>query len=139
VQIRELTADDRNAVIDLWHEAGLTRPWNDPVSDFDRALSGVTSAVLGAFDAVELAATVMVGHDGHRGWVYYLAVTSASRRAGLGRRMMSEAESWLREHGAVKVNVMIRHGNSDVLGFYHRLGYTDGEVTVLARWLREPT
>ena len=73
------------------------------------------------------------------GWVYYLAVTSVRRRAGLGRRMMHEAESWLQEQGAVKVNVMIRHGNADVLGFYHRLGYTDGEVAVLARWLREPT
>ncbi len=139
VQIRELTAEDRDAVVDLWHEAGLTRPWNDPARDFDRALTGATSAVLGAFDEAELTATVMVGHDGHRGWVYYLTVISTRRRAGLGRRMMSEAESWLRAQGAVKVNVMIRDGNADVLGFYERLGYSDDEVTVRARWLREST
>ena len=138
MQIRELTVEDRDAVVDLWHEAGLTRPWNDPASDFDRALSGATSAVLGAFDKAKLTATVMVGHDGHRGWVYYLAVVATGRRAGLGRRMMSEAESWLRAQGAVKVNVMIRDGNTDVLGFYDRLGYSDDEVTVRARWLREP-
>lgn len=138
VQIRELTADDREAAIDLWHEAGLTRPWNDPRSDFDRAVSGATSAVLGMFDPTGLAATVMVGHDGHRGWVYYVAVALARRGGGLGRRMMREAESWLREQGAVKVNVMIRQSNADALGFYYWLGYQDGEVPVLARWLAEP-
>ena len=138
MQIRELTGEHRDAVVDLWQEAGLTRPWNDPASDFDRALNGATSAVLGAFDSTELTATVMVGHDGHRAWVYYLAVISTRRRVGLGRRMMHEAESWLREQGAVKVNVMIRHGNTDVLGFYDRLGYSDDEVTVRARWLRQP-
>lgn len=139
MEIRELTAEDCDAVVDLWHEAGLTRPWNDPTNDFDRALIGATSTLLGAFDAAELSATVMVGHDGHRGWVYYLAVKSTRRRAGLGRRMMYEAERWLRAQGVVKVNVMIRHGNADVLGFYDRLGYSDDEVTVRARWLREPT
>ncbi len=130
-----LTAQDRDAVVALWHEAALTRPWNDPVGDFERPLRDTTSAVLGAFDGADLTAAVMVGHDGHRGWVYYLAVISTRRRAGLGRRMMCEAESWLREQGAVKVNVMIRHGNAEVLGFYDRLGCSDDEVTVRARWL----
>lgn len=49
--------------------------------------------------------------------------------------MMCEAESWLREQGAVKVNVMIRQGNAEVLGFYDRLGYSDDEVAVRVRWL----
>jgi GNAT superfamily N-acetyltransferase len=139
VHIRELTAEDRDAVVNLWHEAGLTRPWNDPASDFERALTGATSAVLGAFDGTELTATVMVGHDGHRGWRVLRDRDPTRRRAGLGRRMMSEAERWLRVQGAVKVNVMIRDGDADVLGFYERLGYSDDEVMVRARWLREPT
>jgi ribosomal protein S18 acetylase RimI-like enzyme len=88
MDIRELTATDRDAATALWAEAGLVRPWNDPTSDFDRAVGGMTSAVLGAVDAGELAATVMVGHDGHRGWVYYLAVDPGQRRSGLGRHMI---------------------------------------------------
>ena len=116
----------------------MTRPWNEPDSDFDRALRGPTSAVLGALDAGELIATVMVGHDRHRGWVYYLAVKRGHRRRGLGRRMMQEAESWLRERGAVKLNLMVRNGNSEALGFCQQLGYEDAEVTVLARWLVDP-
>jgi ribosomal protein S18 acetylase RimI-like enzyme len=138
MEIRELTSADRDAAIAIWEEAGLTRPWNDPTSDFDLALSGTTSAVLGAVDVGELAATVMVGHDGHRGWVYYLAVGPTNRRRGLGRRMMQAAESWLREHEAVKLNVMVRRTNAAALGFYERLGYEDAEVMVLARWLAGP-
>ena len=80
-------------------------------------------AVLGAFDAGQLAATVMVGHDGHRGWVYYLAVKRGNRRRGLGRRMMHEAQSW--ERGAVKLQLMVRDGNAAALGFYQHLGYED--------------
>jgi GNAT superfamily N-acetyltransferase len=138
MDIRELKAADRDAATSLWQDAGLTRPWNEPAIDFDRALSGPTSAVLGALDAGELAATVMVGHDGHRGWAYYLAVKQGNRRSGLGRRMMQEAELWLRERGAVKLNLMVRDSNSAALGFYQHLEYEDSRVTVLARWLVDP-
>lgn len=138
MEIRELTAADRRAAIDLWEQAGLTRPWNRPDDDFDRAVAGPASAVLGAIDGDALSATVMVGHDGHRGWVYYLAVELSRRHRGLGRRMMREAEAWLRARGTVKLNLMIRHNNASVLGFYERLGYEDDEVTVVSRWLTAP-
>lgn len=80
----------------------------------------------------------MVGHDGHRGWVYYLAVKPANREGGVGRRLMQEAENWLRERDVVKLNLMVRHSNAEARSFFQRLGYEDAEVTVLARWLVEP-
>lgn len=135
MEILELDAADRDHTVDLWSEAGLTRPWNDPVADFDRAHAGDTSTLLGAREGPDLVATVMVGHDGHRGWVYYLAVRSDRRRQGLGRRMMEAAEDWLRREGVPKLNLMVRHTNADALSFYDRLGYDDAAVTVLARWL----
>jgi ribosomal protein S18 acetylase RimI-like enzyme len=138
MEIRELTAADRDPATGLWEQAGLTRAWNHPGKDFDRAVSCPTSAVLGAIDEEDVAATVMVGHDGHRGWVYYLAVEPSKRHRGLGRRMMQEAEDWLRARGAVKLNLMVRHSNIPALGFFQRLGYEDAEVTVVARWLAEP-
>jgi ribosomal protein S18 acetylase RimI-like enzyme len=135
MEVRPLGDPDRDAAVSLWVQAGLTRPWNDPASDFDRALAGPTSAVLGCVEADSVVATVMVGHDGHRGWVYYLAVDATHRGAGLGRRMMEEAEGWLRAQGVPKLNLMVRHDNRDAHAFYQRLGYTVSEVTVLARWL----
>ncbi len=138
MELRELTTADRERAASLWTESGLTRPWNDPAADFDRAIAGPTSVILGAFDGDALSGTVMVGHDGHRGWVYYLAVSPDRRRAGLGRRLMEDAERWLRQRGVVKLNLMVRHTNHEALSFYERLGYNDAEVTVLARWLRDP-
>ncbi|WP_167047833.1 GNAT family acetyltransferase [Salinibacterium sp. ZJ454] len=135
MQIRDLTAGDSEAAISLWHEAGLTRPWNPPELDLQRAVDGATSTVLGAFDNDRLVGTVMVGHDGHRGWVYYLTVGEDQRGTGLGRRMMAAAERWLREHGAVKVQLMVRSTNESVLGFYDHLGYEDADVQVRSKWL----
>ncbi len=131
MEIRDLTEADRARAVAIWESAGLTRPWNSPVDDFDRALAGPTSTVLGGFDGDELVATVMVGDDGHRGWVYYLAVEPLRQRRGLGLRMMRRAEQWLRDRGTVKVNLMVRHSNTAALGFYDQLGYKDDEVTVL--------
>lgn len=139
VEVRELRAADRAAAIDLWERAQLTRPWNPPADDFDRALAGQTSAVLGAVEDDVLVATVMIGHDGHRGWAYYLAVDPDRQREGLGRRMMTAAEDWLRGQGAVKMQVMVRHSNDATIAFYERLGYADGDVVVLARWLDQPS
>lgn len=137
VDVRELTAADRDQAVALWEATGLTRPWNDPIADFDRAIASPSSTVLGAVDIGGVAATVMVGHDGHRGWVYYLAADPVRRGSGLGRRMMDAAETWLRDRGAVKLNLMVRRDNDAVAGFYERLGYTDDDVVVLSRRLVE--
>jgi ribosomal protein S18 acetylase RimI-like enzyme len=135
VEVRELIGSDASSVVALWAEAGLTRPWNDPASDFQRALSGTTSAVLGLKHDNELIGTVMVGYDGHRGWVYYLAVGKAHQREGIGTELMSAAEQWLRKMGAVKVQLMVRNENDSARNFYGSIGYETSEVKVLSRWL----
>ncbi|HUY17307.1 MAG TPA: GNAT family acetyltransferase [Acidimicrobiales bacterium] len=133
--IEELTEADVSAATALWDEAELTRPWNDAATDFRRALKGPTSAVLGLRDDGEIVGTVMVGFDGHRGWVYYLAVTPQRRGHGLGRVLMNAAEDWLGAKGAVKVQLMIRSENQSALGFYQQLKYQAAPVEVLSRWL----
>ena len=126
--IRPLTALDRDAAVALWHATGLTRPWNDPYADFDRA-----QAVLGAFDGDELIGTAMVGHDGHRGWVYYLGVDPKQRGKHLGRALMAACEAWVRERGIPKIQVMVRGDNAATRGFYEALGYTLDDVVVYSR------
>ena len=136
MRISNLTPEDSEGASALWDQAGLTRPWNPPEADLLRALAGETSTVLGLFEARTLVGTVMVGHDGHRGWVYYLAVAESHRGTGLGRRLMLAAEDWLRERGVVKLQLMVRSANAGVLDFYDRLGYEDADVQVRAKWLR---
>lgn len=120
----------------LWHEAGLTRPWNDPAADLRRALDGGSSTVLAILaEQGQLLATAMVGHDGHRGWVYYLAVHPARQGTGLGRRLMDACEAWVHERGIPKIQLMVRDTNLEAQSFYEALGYERNAVTVLSRWL----
>ncbi|MBI1376121.1 MAG: GNAT family acetyltransferase [Frankiales bacterium] len=122
--------------VGLWHETGLTRPWNDPDADLRRALDGPTSTVLAALDASGgLVGTAMVGHDGHRGWVYYLAVSPGRQRDGVGRELMRACEHWVRAQGVPKIQLMVRSSNAAVVGFYERLGYVDQDSVVLGRFL----
>jgi ribosomal protein S18 acetylase RimI-like enzyme len=115
--------------------AARRTPWNDAGADFARAVAGPASAVLVLRDGDRLAASVMVGCDGHRGWVYYLAVAPDRRRAGLGRTMMEAAEAWLRERGAPKIQLMVREDNDEALGFYEALGLERQNVVTLGRFL----
>lgn len=125
-----------HSAVELWHECGLTRPWNDPEQDLVRALAGPSSTVLAALAGNGgLVGTAMVGVDGHRGWVYYLAVSPAHRGRGTGRLLMGAAERWLLAHGAPKAQLMARGGNDDALAFYARLGYEVADVVVLGRRL----
>ena len=55
-----------------------------------------------------IVATAMVGHDGHRGWVYYVAVDPDSQGKGLGRAIMKAAEDWLRAAGIAKLQLLVR-------------------------------
>ncbi len=70
-------------------------------------------------------ATVMVGEDGHRGWVYYVAADPARQGTGLGRAVMEAAETWLAARGVWKVQLLIREDNVAVKRFYEHLGYRD--------------
>lgn len=124
MEIRALTDADVEPVIDLWHETGLTRPWNDPRADIRRARAVWPELLLVAVDRDTVVGAVMAGYDGHRGWLYYLASTPARRGEGIGRRLVQEAEARLEALGCPKVMLMVRPGNDAVLDFYDDLDYT---------------
>ena len=128
-------------VIALWRACDLTRPWNDPAADIALARRGPNSAILIGRDGDAVIATALVGHDGHRGWVYYVAVDPARRQKGFGRTIMNAAEDWLRARCIEKLQLMIRGDNTKVKAFYDSLGYLEQERVLFAKWLdgREPT
>ena len=133
--IETLPAHLHDAAVALWHEVGLARPWNDADADLRRALDSAASTVLAAHDGSGLVGTVMTGYDGHRGWLYYVAVRPDRQGTGMGRTLVRAAESWLVEQGAPKANLMVRGGNEAVLGFYEGLGYERSDTVVLGRLL----
>jgi hypothetical protein len=134
VDIVELDQAAADNAVALWRECGLTRPWNDPYADFARAVEGQSSAVLGMYDdGGALVGTAMVGVDGHRGWVYYVASAPDRRGQGIGHALMKAAEDWVVDRGMPKVHVMVRRSNTAVVGFYDSLGYVEQDTMVLGR------
>ena len=133
--IAPLDDGDVEAVVALWQRCGLTRPWNDPHADIALARRGAHSAILVGRRVDALVATVMVGHDGHRGWLYYLAVDPDVQRQRYGATMTAAAEDWLRLRGVSKAMLMVRADNKDVRAFYNALGYGEQERIVFAKWL----
>lgn len=135
IEVGELRADEADAAVALWQACGLTRPWNDPHADLKLALDTPTATILAGRIDGTLVATVMAGFDGHRGWVYYLAVAPELQRAGHGAAMMRAAEDWLQERGVPKLNLMVRGDNAVATGFYQAIGYDRSDVVVLQKFL----
>jgi ribosomal protein S18 acetylase RimI-like enzyme len=133
VEIAALAEAEIAAAVALWTEAGLVRPWNDPDADAQRALHADAATIFAARDDGRLVGTAMTGHDGHRGWVYYLAVASDHRGRGIARQLMAAAEAWCAAAGMPRLNLMVRAGNEPVLGFYAALGYRQSDVVVLQK------
>jgi ribosomal protein S18 acetylase RimI-like enzyme len=136
--LRAAVEADESAVTVLWKACGLTVPHNDPAQDFSFARGKPTSDILVAVEGELAIGSVMVGHDGHRGWLYYVAVDPARRRQGIGRALVRAAEEWLHERGVPKVHLMVRETNTEVVEFYARIGYDPMPRYNMQKWLKQP-
>ena len=137
MDIRPFELDDESAVIHLWQECALTRPWNDPAKDIRRKLRVQADTFLVGVVGGTVVATVMAGYDGHRGWINYLAVDPEHRGKGYGRAIMAEAERRLREAGCPKINVQIRTSNASAAGFYRAIGFAVDDVLSMGKRLED--
>jgi ribosomal protein S18 acetylase RimI-like enzyme len=134
---RSYRASDREALVSLWSLCGLTRPWNDPYREIDRKLARDPENLLVIEEDGQLIGTVMVGYEGHRGWVNYLAVHPDHRRRGVGVVLMDEAEGRLRDLGCAKVNLQVRVENQRATEFYRRHGYVVDDAVSMGKRLEE--
>src|SRR5690606_8629289 len=133
--IRPYQTPDADAVVQLWHDCGLTRAWNDPYKDIDRKLGVQPELFLVGALQDQVVASVMAGYDGHRGWVNYLAVAPAVRRRGYARQLMNAVEQRLLAMGCPKINLLVRTGNTVVVDFYKALAFRQDEVISLGKRL----
>jgi ribosomal protein S18 acetylase RimI-like enzyme len=137
MQIRPFQLEDEQAVVALWRQCDLVRPWNDPHKDIARKLKLRPDLFLvGVLDG-QVVATVMAGYEGHRGWLNYLAVAPAHQRRGFARQIVAEAERLLREAGCPKINLQVRTSNQGVIEFYRRVGFTIDDVASMGKRLEQ--
>ena len=133
--IRAFNSADDGAVIELWRRCGLIAPQNNPHADIHRKLAVAPELFLvGTFDS-EIVATAMVGYEGHRGWINYLAVAPHLQYSGYGRQLMEHAEGLLRKLGCPKINLQVRSTNTQVIEFYKRIGFSVDDVVSMGKRL----
>ena len=133
LRIRSYHAADESAVIDLWHRCNLVVPPNNPHKDIEMKRKVQPDLFFVGTIGDRVVATAMAGYDGHRGWVYYLAVDPDYRRQRIGSRMMQEVESALKNRGCIKINLQVRTSNRAVIAFYEHLGFSNDDVIGLGK------
>lgn len=127
------------AVVDLWRKCGLIVPQNDPVEDIKKKLDFQPELFfIGLLDNL-VVGSIMVGYEGHRGWINYLAVLPEYQRRGYGRKLVQKALEELEKIGCLKVNLQVRRNNASVINFYKNLGFKDDEVVSLGMRLNVHT
>ena len=140
LSIRVFDAADTDAVIALWLEAfpeykDASRPQRNPHLSIANKLATQPELFFVAVKDGGIVGTVMAGYDGHRGWLYSLAVEAAARRLGIGTLLVRHVEAALTARGCPKVNLQVLSAKADVQAFYESLGYVADAVISLGKRL----
>ena len=133
--IRSFQVSDEPDVIDLWHRCNLVVPQNDPKKDIEKKLKVQPELFFVGVISSRIVSTIMSGYDGHRAWIYYLAVDPDFQQNGIGRRMVEKAEMKLRKLGCSKINLQVRNSNKSVIAFYKHIGFGDDDVIGMGKKL----
>jgi ribosomal protein S18 acetylase RimI-like enzyme len=128
MKIRSYDPSDREQVIALWNEVfpGSTGH-NDPGQSIDRKVASDDGLFFVALDGDVIVGTALAGYDGHRGWLYSIAVSPDRQRCGIGTKLVRHAEEVLAGRGCPKLNLQVRANNADVVAFYESLSYQTEE------------
>jgi ribosomal protein S18 acetylase RimI-like enzyme len=115
----------REQVAGLWKRIfDYQAPHNDPELVVDKKIEFGDGLFFVALDGDRVIGTIMAGYDGHRGWIYSMAVSPEYREKGIGSRLLSHAEKILSNLGCLKINLQIMEDNSGVERFYASQGYS---------------
>lgn len=123
MEIRKFTESDREALVALWREAFPDDPPHNEPREVIEAKLKVDDLIFVATDEGRLVGAVMAGYDGHRGWLYAVAVAQSAKRQGIGSKLVQQAVEALGTLGCCKINLQVRSTNSVVVSFYESLGF----------------
>ena len=136
MQIRIYQDGDEQAVIALWSLVlPDSAPHNDPATAIRRKRTVNDDLFFVAVVEERVVGTAMGGYDGHRGWIYSVAVHPDCRHQGIGSALLHSVEEALIQRGCPKVNLQVRASNTQVIAFYTSLGYAVEERVSLGKLL----
>lgn len=136
LEIRPFEIEDTDGVLAVWTSVGMMREGRNQRDDIQKKLRhSPDSFFIGVCEGV-VAAAVIAGYDGHRGWIYRLAVRPEFQRRGIGSAMVEHAESWLRQQGCPKMKLQIEPQRADIVEFYRKLGFETQELINMSKPFR---
>ena len=118
IKYRKFEKKDKNTVIELWKTCKIVVPWNDPLKDINRKLLIKDNLFIVGESKYKIIASAMAGYDGHRGYIYYLAVLPEFQKQGIGSSILSIIEKKLLDIGCPKINLFVRNTNIKIKAFY---------------------
>lgn len=125
--IRKFQESDKQALVDLWRKVFPDDPPHNEPGSVIQAKLAVDDMIFVAEEKGELCGACIAGYDGHRGWLYAVAVLPTVRRKGTGTELVQHAINALKDIGCLKLNLQIRSDNSQVEAFYKALGFVSEE------------
>src|SRR4030043_2182543 len=121
MKIRNYKSSDKNSVISLWkYVFNPQKPYNDPEIAIDMKIKQNDGLFFVAEENYQIIGTIIAGFDGHRGWLYSLALHPQHRRKGIGTQLVKKAIGELKKLGCLKVNLQINSDNAEVVEFYKK-------------------
>ncbi len=134
---RKFRKTDTETVIKLWKQCKLIVTWNDPFKDINRKLSIKDNLFIIGEMNKQIIASAMAGYDGHRGYIYYLAVLPEYQKKGIGSSLLSIVEKKLLQLGCPKINLFVRNTNIRVKAFYRMNDYEIQDSQIYGKRLIE--
>ncbi len=123
--IRKYETRDQAEVVRIWTDVfGYDSPHNDPRLALKRKVAFNDGLLFVAEEDNLIIGTVMGGYDGHRGWIYSLAVKPEFRKSGTGTKLIQAILEELKKRGCLKVNLQVLGSNHEVVRFYRKNGFT---------------
>ena len=123
IKIRQFCESDRGGLIKVWHTVFPDDPSHNEPSKVIEAKLAIDNLIFIAELEGSIIGACMAGYDGHRGWLYAVAVFNEQRRSGVGTALVRHTIQTLKIMGCIKVNLQIRATNPEVGAFYESLGF----------------
>jgi ribosomal protein S18 acetylase RimI-like enzyme len=135
MNIRKFRQSDKTSLINLWQTVFPDDPPHNEPSAVIKAKLAIDDLIFIAEIEGELIGACMAGYDGHRGWLYAVAVDPAHRRKSIGEKLVKHTIQALKELGCIKVNLQIRSTNTEVAAFYKSLGFSVEDRLSMGRFI----
>jgi ribosomal protein S18 acetylase RimI-like enzyme len=135
-KIRRYVKNDEEQVLVLWKNCNLIVPQNDPQQDIAAKMAFQPELFLVGELNGSVIASIMIGYEGHRGWINYMGVDPSCQQRGYGKKLVQRACDELKKLGCLKVNLQVRDTNREAIGFYKKLGFADDSVVSLGKRLK---